>query len=142
MDMSSLFPPDSGMANLLNARPTPHISFKAGFLTRDPSTNMVTADPRKGIFQIVTSTDDGLLHLQWRAKNSTTIDHDLILFNGETEMKQVTSCPASARVYVLKWREANTRMFFWMQGKDPSADARLITSVNNILENGPDSQQV
>lgn len=57
-------------------------------------------------------------------------------------MKQVTSCPPAARVYVLKWKEADTRLFFWMQGTDATQDATNIAAVNNVLENGPDSQQV
>lgn len=142
MDMSSLFPTESGMNNIISSAPTPHVSFKAGTLSHDTTTNLVTADPRKGVFQVITSGDDGLTHLQWRPKNSSTFDPDYIIFPGDAEMKQVTSCPASARVYVVKWREGNTRLFFWMQGKDPSADAPLVTSVNNILLRGPDAQQV
>lgn len=130
------------MGNIVNISPAAHISFKAGILTRDPATNLVTADPRKGIFQIATSADDGLTRLQWRPKESSTFDPDYIIFPADAEMKQVTSCPASARVYVVKWREGDTRLFFWMQGKNPSADAHLVTSVNNILLRGPDAQQV
>lgn len=142
MDMSSLFPHDSGIGSALNPRQNAHISFKAGILNRDATSNIITADPRKGIFQIITSPEDHLMHLQWRVRNSSSVDQDLIIFNGETEMKKVTSCDASARVYVLKWKEGDTRMFFWMQGKDPSEDARLIANVNNILERGPEFQQV
>lgn len=141
--MSSLFPADAGMGNVLNTQPTPHVSFKAGMLTRNETTNLVTADERKGIFQIITSPEEGLTHVQWRARNQSTPDPDLIVFNGDTEMKRVSSCPAAARVYVLKWREADKRVFFWMQGKDPSADEGLIAQVNAILENGaPSNQQV
>lgn len=52
-------------------------------------------------------------------------------------MKQVMSCPASARVYVLSWRESDTRMFLWMQERDATEDAARVSVVNNILENGP-----
>lgn len=142
MDMSSLFPSDGGLGSVLSARPSAHVSFKAGMMNRDETTNMVTADERKGVFQLLTSPEDNLLHLQWRARNTSTIDHDLILFPAETEMKPVTSAPASARVYVLKWKEADKRMFFWMQGKDPTKDESLVTDVNSILENGPDNAQV
>lgn len=141
MDMSSLFPADAGIGSVLNALPTPHVSFNAGMLTRNETTNLVTPDERKGIFQIVTSTEDGLIHVQWRPRNQSTPDPDLIIFNADTEMKRVSSCPASARVYVLKWREADKRLFFWMQGKDPSADDTVISQVNAILENGPSGNQ-
>ena len=139
--MSSFFPTDGTAA--LTSQLTPHVSFRAGVLNRDPDTNRVTADPRKGTFQITTSPEDGLMHLQWRPRNVQTIEHDLILFQGETEMKQVTSCPASARVYVLRWKEqAEHRMFFWLQASDSSQDAANIAAANAILENGPDHQQV
>lgn len=142
MDMSSLFPPDSGLASVLSARPSPHVLFKAGLLNRDETTNMVTADDRNGIFQLITSPDDNLLHLQWRVRNVSAVDQDLILFPAETEMKPVRSASPGARVYVLKWREADKRMFFWMQGKDPTKDDSLIAQVNHILANGPDHPQV
>jgi len=141
MDMSSLFPAEA-MEGVLDPPPVPHISFKAGLLRRDPATNMVTADARKGIFQIATLPADGLMHLQWRPRNTQAVEQDLIIFNGEATMAKVNSCAEGARVYVLKWREAGTRMFFWMQERDPSKDAENISTVNNILAHGPDQQQV
>ncbi|KAI0567474.1 Proteasomal ubiquitin receptor Rpn13/ADRM1 [Gracilaria domingensis] len=126
-----------GMGGLLPSDPRAHVSFRAGILNRDPATNRVEADPRKGMFRIIT-TNDGLMHLQWRPRNSGSVEQDLILFNGDAEVKQVTSCPPSARVYVLKWKEGDTRMFFWMQGSDASQDAANIASVNRLLESGPE----
>lgn len=140
MDMSSLFSPDSGIGSVLNARPAPHISFKAGILNRDESTNNVTADSRKGVIQLI--TEESLLHLQWRPRNSSTVEHDLILFPSENEVKLVTSAPASARVYVFKWRGESQRFFFWMQEKDPTKDESIIAQLNSILTNGPDNAQV
>lgn len=139
MDMSSLFPADSGA---LSARAPPHVSFKAGMMNRDETTNLVTADERKGVFQIITSPEDQLMHLQWRALNTSSVDEDLIIFSGAAEMKRVVSCSATARVFVLKWKGVDKRMFFWMQGKDPTADEAHIAQVNTILENGVDNQQV
>lgn len=141
MDMSSLFPSDSVAAEM-PADLSAHVSFRAGFLSRDPSSNQVTADPRQGVFQITTSVEDGLNHIQWKERNTTNAEHDLILINGEIEMKQVTSCSPSARIYVLKWRESETRLFLWMQEKDASQDATNVSLVNSILENGPTPQQV
>lgn len=141
MDMSSLFPTD-GIGGVLSTQPGPHVKFPAGIMTRDSESNRVTADPRKGTFQIITLAD-GLMHMQWQPRNSETAEEDLILFGtAETEMKLCNSCPDSARVYVLRWREGDQRMFFWMQGKDPSQDAANIALVNNLLEHGPDAQQV
>lgn len=141
MDMSSLFGPEVLGAGLPEESSV-HVSFRAGILTHDPSTNRVTPDPRAGVFQIMTSTSDTLTHIQWKPRNSRTVEHDLILFHGESEMKQVTSCPPSARVYVIRWRVGDVRLFLWMQEPDPSADPTNVRLVNSILESGPISQQV
>lgn len=90
----------------------------------------------------MTSLEDGLNHIQWKPRSVSDAEQDLILINGEIEMKQVTSCSPSARIYVLKWRESETRLFLWMQEKDASQDATNVTLVNSILENGPTPQQV
>lgn len=141
MDMSSLFPSDS-VTGGTPSDPSVHVSFRAGVLNRDASTNQMTADPRPGTFQILTSLEDGLVHIQWKPRGAVEAEQDLILINGETEMKQVMSCPASARVYVLKWRDSDTRLFLWMQEKDTSQDATKVSIVNGILENGPTPHQV
>lgn len=140
MDMSSLFPSDTnnnnGSATDDDASSQVHVSFNAGILNLDSSSKRMTADPRRGQFYIRTSLDDGLVHIQWKPCDGD-VEKDLILINGETEMKQVMSCPASARVYVLKWRESDTRMFLWMQERDAGEDAARVSVVNYILENGP-----
>lgn len=139
MDMSSLFPNEDALATAM-ASARPHVSFKAGRMSYDMTTRMVTADPRKGVFQIVTSPEDSLTHLQWRARPGAEVEpqHDLIVFPGDTVMSPVQS--TSARVFVLKWIDADTRMFFYMQGGDESADASAITQVNRILNSGPSHQ--
>lgn len=116
--------------------PRPHVSFKAGRMTYDPATGQVTPDLRKGVLQVVTLTDS-LTHLQWRTRPNGEVDpeHDLIVFPGETEMKRVRSSPG--RVYVLKWIEASTRLFFWLQYGDDSADATNIERLNAVLRQGP-----
>lgn len=146
MDMSSLFPSEANATADLASSTDPliHVSFKAGLLTLDNTTKQLTPDARQGTFQIRTSNDDGLVHIQWKPRPSTTADgeKDLILINSETEMKQVMSCPASARVYVLKWKESDTRLFLWMQEKNSDQDTTRVTLVNSILENGPTPLQV
>lgn len=141
MDMSSLFPSDS-VTGGVSLDPSVHVSFRAGVLNRDTSSNQVTADPRPGTFQIMTSLEDGLVHIQWKPRGNEEAEQDLILISGEAEMKQVMSCPASARVYVLKWRDSDTRLFLWMQEKDATQDTTKVSLVNSILEHGPPPQQV
>lgn len=119
----------------------PHVSFKAGRMSYDASTGTVTANSAKGVLQVVTA-DDALTHLQWRTRPNGEVDPDLdlIVFPGETEMKRVRS--SSGRVYVLKWLDAATRMFFWMQDPDENADNSKIERLNAVLQNGPPTQQV
>lgn len=114
----------------------PHVSVKAGRMTYDPATGQVTPDPRKGVLQVVTA-EDSLTHLQWRTRPNGNVepDHDLIVFPGETEMKRVRSSPG--RVYVLKWIDASTRLFFWLQYGDDSADDANIERINAVLRDGP-----
>lgn len=135
MDMASI--PGSEVLGSLSNDSSVHVSFRAGILTHDPTTNRVTPDPRPGVFQIMTSDADTLTHIQWKPRNSSTIEQDLILILGESEMKLVTSCPASARVYVLRWHAGDARLFLWMQEPDPSVDPTNVSLVNSILENGP-----
>lgn len=141
MDMANLFGTNVIAAGL-PGQSSVHVSFRAGILTHDQTSNRVTPDPRPGMFQIWTSPEDELTHIQWKPRDSSDVEHDLILIRGEIEMKQVTSCPTSARVYVLKWRDSNTRLFLWMQERDPSVDSTNVSLVNSILENGPAVQQV
>lgn len=140
MDMSSLFPSDNVAGEMLQDQMT-HVSFRAGLLNHEKLTKETTADPRKGLFQIITSEEDGLSHLQWKPHDGTSVEQDLIMINGEIEMLKVTSCAPSDRVYVLKWHDSDMRMFLWMQEKDESKDPTNASLVNSILENGANSQQ-
>lgn len=151
MDVPSLFPRDANPntnSSEQSSDPSVHISFKAGLLNMDEATKQVTPDERPGLFQIRTSVEDGLVHIEWkpRATANASVEKDLILISGEIEMKKVVSCSPSARVYILKWRDANTntRMFLWMQEPDMTQDSTRLSLVNSILEHGPtpSSQQV
>lgn len=134
MDGSSLFPNQSILEGALGA-PAPLVQFKAGMMSHDTTTNLVTADPRKGMLQIITSPEDNMPHLQWRTRPGREVEQDLIVIPGEAEMKRVES--TSARVYVLKWLGTTTKMFFWMQGGDDTEDEQHIANVNRILGFGP-----
>lgn len=135
MDGSSLFPTNQSLLEGALGAPAPLVQFKAGLMSHNLTTNLVTPDPRKGMLQIVTSPDDNMPHLQWRARPGRSVEQDLIVIPGEAEMKLVAS--AHARVYVLKWLGTTTKMFFWMQGGDASEDARHIATVNRVLGLGP-----
>jgi 26S proteasome regulatory subunit N13 len=109
----------------------PLVSFKAGKMTKGGST--VTADPRRGRLELVVSPEDSLTHLQWHARgtSSNSPEEDLIIFPGEADFVRVNSSPD--RVFVLKWRGADTRMFFWMQDPDASTDQGHVDAINQVL---------
>lgn len=130
--------PSSRLSNMEG--PAPLVSFPAGKMNRNGVTNMVEADPRRGVFQIVVTPDDMLTHLQWRPRGVSTPEDDLIIFPGEAELLPVQSCPG--RVFVLKWKEGELRKFYWMQLADLDADAVFVESVNQILTEGPGVAQV
>lgn len=134
--MDEVLNPASGPGG--GEQPVVLASFPAGKMERDGST--VTADPRRGFFQIAVTQEDMLTHLQWRAKGVAMPEIDLIIFPGEAEFAPVSSSPD--RVFVLKWREGSERKFFWMQGRDPDQDHTVVESVNQILSDGPTAAQV
>ena len=49
------------------------VEFKAGKMTFNTSTKMVSPDKRKGML-MVTQSDDQLMHLQWKDRGTGTIE--------------------------------------------------------------------
>ena len=91
----------------------------------------------------VLQADDQLMHLQWKDRGTGTVEvslpsfsswmssskqtksnqdcnlkchsqDDLIIFPDDVEFKAVPAC-TTGRVFVLKFKTSNKRMFFWMQ---------------------------
>ena len=79
----------------------------------------------------VLQADDQLMHLQWKDRGTGTIEvclgfsaimilinpnlkDDLIISPDDVEFKPVPAC-TTGRVFVLKFKTSNKRMFFWMQ---------------------------
>ena len=105
-------------------------------MTLNTTDKMVTADKRKGMVQ-VEQTDDQLMHFKWKDRTTNTTEDDLIIFPDDIEFKKVTSAPASARVYLLKFMSSNKRMFFWMQDPKDDKDEENCKKVNEFLNNPP-----
>ena len=59
------------------------------------------------------------MHLQWKDRTTGTVEDDLIIFPDDVEFKAVPAC-TTGRVFVLKFKTSNKRMFFWMQ--EPKTD--------------------
>merc|ERR1719427_530595 len=99
------------------------------------STKMVSPDKRKGLLSVLQS-DDQLMHLQWKDRTSGTVEDDLIIFPDDVEFKAVPAC-TTGRVFVLKFKTSNKRMFFWMQEPKADKDEEFCKKVNDNLNNPP-----
>lgn len=115
--------------------PKPLVEFRAGKMNLDATTKMVSPDKRKGQLA-VTQSDDQLIHLQWKDRGTGTVEDDLIIFPDDVEFKPVPAC-TTGRVFVLKFKTSNKRMFFWMQEPKADKDEELCKKVNENLNNPP-----
>jgi len=107
------------------------VEFKCGKMTLSGST--VTADKRKG--QLFIYRDD-CTHFCWKDRTSGKTEDDLIVFPNDAEMEPVAQCP-DGRVVLLKFKEGNKKLFFWMQepASKKDKDEELIKKVNDALNN-------
>jgi hypothetical protein len=96
---------------------------------------MVSPDKRKGMLSVL-QADDQLMHLQWKDRGTGTVEDDLIIFPDDVEFKAVAAC-TTGRVFVLKFKTSNKRMFFWMQEPKADKDEELCKKVNENLNNPP-----
>ena len=63
---------------------------------------------------------------------SSCIQDDLIIFPDDVEFKAVPAC-TTGRVFVLKFKTSNKRMFFWMQEPKADKDEEFCKKVNENL---------
>jgi len=111
------------------------VEFRAGKMNLNLTTKMVSPDKRKGMLTVLQS-DDQLMHLQWKDRTTGTIEDDLIIFPEDVEFKPVPAC-TTGRVFVLKFKTSNKRMFFWMQEPKADKDEEFCKKVNDNLNNPP-----
>merc|ERR1712130_998610 len=109
------------------------VEFKCGKMTRSGTT--VTADTRKGLLYVHRG-EDSLIHFCWKDRTAGTVDanDDLLLFPDEAEFLPVPQC-TTGRVFVLKFKANDKRLFFWMQEPDKNKD--LMEKVNEAINNPP-----
>jgi len=93
----------------------------------------VTADKRKGMLYIYR---DDCTHFCWKDRTSGKQEDDLIVFPNDAEMVSVPQC-TDGRVVLLKFKESNKKLFFWMQepNSKKDKDEELIKKVNDVLNN-------
>jgi len=128
----ALFGPSSGAAS---SGPKALVEFRAGKMSMNAATKLVTPDKRKGLLSVL-QADDQLMHLQWKDRTSGSIEDDLIIFPDDVELKAVPAC-TTGRVFVLKFKTSSKRMFFWMQEPKTDKDEEYCKKVNDFLNNPP-----
>jgi len=111
------------------------VEFRAGKMTMNASTKLVSPDKRKGLLSIYQS-DDTLMHLTWKDRGTGTLEDDLIIFPDDCEFQAVPAC-TTGRVFVLKFKTSSKLMFFWMQEPKADKDEELCKKVNDSLNNPP-----
>ncbi|KAI9021022.1 proteasome complex subunit Rpn13 ubiquitin receptor-domain-containing protein [Phycomyces nitens] len=117
------------------AQPQGHlVQFNAGKCIRQA--NKLVPDVRKGTIYMDQS-DDQLMHFYWKERKSSTPEEDLIIFPEEAELVKVEEC-TTGRVYLLKFRSSDQKLFFWMQDKNEDKDKALVERVNQLI-NDPQS---
>ncbi|EJC98162.1 adhesion regulating molecule [Fomitiporia mediterranea MF3/22] len=109
----------------------PLLAFKAGRYERRPGTNSLDAVPTKGAIYMF--NEDGLLHFQWRNRETNQINEDLILFSQDASFSKVPEAPGG-RTYVLRFMSSNQKHFFWLQDASPARDEEFVNNVNALLE--------
>jgi 26S proteasome regulatory subunit N13 len=100
------------------------LSFRAGKMNREADTsNNVLPDERKGYIQLL--NEDELLHFQWKERNATDPEDDLIIFPDDARFLRVAEA-LDGRVYMLRFESSKAKHFFWMQVPDSLPSSLLI----------------
>jgi len=109
------------------------VDFRAGKMYMKGQ--MVHPDKRKGQVYVY-QADDSLMHFCWKDRTTGTVEEDLIVFPDDCEYKKVTQC-TTGRVFVLKFKSSNRKLFFWMQEPKTDKDEENVRKINDILNNPP-----
>ncbi|XP_054167965.1 uncharacterized protein LOC128965320 [Oppia nitens] len=127
--------------NSVNHQPVSQylVEFRAGKMTAErtgPKKMMLKpVKERKGLLY-VQQTDDQLMHFCWKDRQTGHIEDDLIIFPGDIEFKKISQCK-TGRVFVLKFKSNDRRLFFWSQEPKVDKDDDYVTKINDYLNNPP-----
>lgn len=109
------------------------VEFRAGKMHLKGTT--VHPDKRKGLVYVY-QADDSLMHFCWKDRTAGKVEDDLIIFPDDCELKRVPQC-TTGRVYLLKFKSTNRKLFFWMQEPKADKDEDHCKKVNDTLNNPP-----
>jgi len=109
------------------------VEFKAGKMTLKDK--MVQPDKRKGLVYVYQS-EDSLMHFCWKDRSTGIVEDDLMIFPDDIETKRITQC-TTGRVYLMKFKSSNKKLFFWMQETETDKDEKNWRKVNDYLNNPP-----
>lgn len=114
------------------------VEFRAGRMNM--AGKMVHPDARKGLVYLYQS-DDQLIHFCWKDRTSGTVEDDLIIFPDDCEFKKVEQCK-TGRVYLLRFKSSNRKLFFWMQEPKTDKDDEWCRRINEVMNNPPSSNSL
>jgi len=115
----------------------PLVAFRAGKCLFANGT--VTPINRKGTVQL-TQTPDSLIHFQWKDRTSGALEDDLIIFPEEATFSKVPQC-TTGRVFILKFKTSDRKLFFWMQEPKDDKDKEYEENMNKHINNPPSADQ-
>lgn len=110
------------------------VEFKAGKM--EMRGKRVYPLEKKGSVYLHQSQEDTLMHFCWKDRQTGVVEDDLILFPDDCEFKRVKGC-TTGRVYVLKMKSSNRKMFFWLQEPRTDRDDEYCKKINELLNNPP-----
>ena len=132
---------EGGMSSSSNAL----CEYRAGkfVLKRDEATGkqFMHADKRPGLIRVKREESDGLVHFQWLkrgggvmgAPTTYTLEDDLILFPDEAVMKRSAQGGSESRVFLLKFKQGDRKLYFWFQEESKDEDEAFVKKVNVSL---------
>lgn len=114
------------------------VEFRAGRMNM--AGKMVHPDARKGLVYLYQS-DDQLVHFCWKDRSTGNVEDDLIIFPDDCEFKKVDQCK-TGRVYLLRFKSSNRKLFFWMQEPKLDKDDEWCRRINEVMNNPPSSNSL
>lgn len=114
------------------------VEFKAGRMNMVGK--MVHPDQRKGLLYVY-QAEDGLIHFCWKDRTTGNIEDDLIIFPDDCEFKRIEQC-STGRVFLLKFKSSNRKLFFWMQESKTDKDDEWCRRINEVMNHPPSQNNI